>query len=118
MPGWAEPGQLSRPMTNLPSIGRGTAAVQPWFIHGVSRCGARTLRGKLLRKLGMTHLQPQPSHPKMDVAAQEARAGLAAGALPPEVAGKVLEVWFQDEPSAAVAQLVAAQKGPDILDGV
>lgn len=28
--------------------------------------------GKLLRRLGMTHLQPRPFHPKSDAAAQEA----------------------------------------------
>ena len=29
--------------------------------------------GKLLRRLGMTRLQPRPDHPKTDVAAQEAK---------------------------------------------
>ena len=61
--------------------------------------------GKLLRKLGMTRLQPRPFHPKSDAEAQEAHenfTGLVAEALPPEAAGKAIEVWFQDgqEPKA------------------
>src|SRR5690348_16402498 len=39
--------------------------------------------GKLLRRIGLTRLQPRPSHPKKDPAAQEAFKKLAAGRRAP-----------------------------------
>jgi transposase len=57
--------------------------------------------GKLLRRLGLTRLQPRPYHPKKDAAAQEAfkknLPDLVAAALPASASGKPIELWFQDE---------------------
>jgi len=57
--------------------------------------------GKLLRRLGLTRLQPRPLHPKQDLEAQAAFkknfAERVAEVLPPTAAGKPIEIWFQDE---------------------
>ncbi len=56
--------------------------------------------GNLLRRIGMTRVQPRPYHPKKDADAQTASktfvARVAEG-LPPRAAGKRIEIWFQDE---------------------
>ncbi len=55
--------------------------------------------GKLLRRLGLTRLQPRPYHPKKDAAAQEAfkknLPELVTAALPTSASGKPIELWFQ-----------------------
>jgi transposase len=57
--------------------------------------------GKLLRRLGLTRLQPRPYHPKKDPAAEKAFkkdfSSLVEAALPASAAGKPIEVWSQDE---------------------
>lgn len=57
--------------------------------------------GKLLRRLGLSRMQPHPHNPKRDLDAQETFkrnfASLVAEALPPHAAGKPIEIWFQDE---------------------
>lgn len=55
--------------------------------------------GKLLRRLGLTRLQPRPYHPKKDAAAQEVFkqnfAVLVQETVPEAAADKPIEVWFQ-----------------------
>jgi len=57
--------------------------------------------GRWLRRLRMTRLQPRPVHPKKDLEAEvaftENFAQLVTEALPASAAGKVIEIWFQDE---------------------
>ena len=57
--------------------------------------------GKLLHKLSFRRLSVRPQHPKSDPEAQAAFPAefpaLVTAALPPEAAGKPVEIWFGDE---------------------
>jgi putative transposase len=57
--------------------------------------------GKLLNTLSFRRLTVRPQHPKSDPEAQAAFQAefpaLVAAALPPEAAGKPVEIWFGDE---------------------
>ena len=57
--------------------------------------------GKLLHKLSFRRLSVRPQHPKSDPEAQASFqaefSALVTAALPPEAAGKPVEIWFGDE---------------------
>jgi len=57
--------------------------------------------GKLLDKHDYRRLSVRPQHPESDPAAQEAFkkhfADLVCATIPPEAAGKPIEIWWQDE---------------------
>jgi transposase len=57
--------------------------------------------GKLLHKLSFRRLSVRPQHPKSDPEAQASFQAefpaLVTAALPPEAAGKPVEIWFGDE---------------------
>ncbi|MFN3077572.1 MAG: IS630 family transposase [Alphaproteobacteria bacterium] len=57
--------------------------------------------GKMLRRLGFSHVSARPQHPRQDGEAVEAHkknfAELVAAVIPGHAKGKPLEVWWQDE---------------------
>ncbi len=60
--------------------------------------------GKLLKKLNFSSMPVRPLHPQGDLEAHEAFknfAGLARAAIPRELAGRPVEIWFQDEAASA-----------------
>jgi transposase len=57
--------------------------------------------GKLLKKLNFSSISVRPVHPQSDLEAQEAFkknfTELARAAIPQELVGRPVEIWFQDE---------------------
>ncbi len=85
-------------------------------IHGVTRwrcldlCAAIADRhgvvvheptvGKMLRRMGLTRLQPWPHHPGRTALRRRLLEKLCrprSRSLPPKATGKRIEIWFQDE---------------------
>jgi transposase len=69
--------------------------------HSFGVCLHERTVGKLLHKLSFRRLSVRPQHPKSDPEAQATFqaefSALVTAALPPEAAGKPVEIWFGDE---------------------
>ena len=78
--------------------------------------------GKPLKKLNFSSMPVRPAHPQSGLEARQAFKKTSPGswkrrpqkrraAIPQELAGKPVEIWFQDEPSIRHTSAIASRAG-------